>query len=140
MKIDFESIINKFTSKANSIYVDRGKVWELLNRTKKKVEENKELRSIFDDIRITMELIKDWRSGEYKELTKNTVILLIISLIYLINPIDIIPDFLIGGFVDDAAVIAYILKKISVELDAYKQWRKEKENIIEINIVDENEE
>lgn len=140
MKINFEKIINKFTSKANSIYIDKGKVWDLLQRTKEKVQENQELRSIFDDIRLIVELIKDWRSGLYTKLSKNTVILLIISLIYLINPLDIIPDFIIGGFIDDAAVIAYILKKIAVELDAYKNWKEEKNNVIEINIFDDEEE
>jgi uncharacterized membrane protein YkvA (DUF1232 family) len=64
-------------------------------------------------------------------------------LIYLVNPIDIIPDFLIGGFVDDAAVIAYILKKITIEITAYKNWkslkREEDDNMIEITLDHDDE-
>ena len=147
MKIDYDRIIRGLNSKANAIYNDRGKIVDLLERTKRKLEGNKELRSLFDDIRVIMELIKDYTRGEYRELSKNSIILVIISLVYLVNPIDIIPDFLLGGFVDDAAVIAYILKKITVELSAYKSWRSNRadkiiiddDNMIEITIADKEE-
>lgn len=139
MKYDFENIIKKLSSRANSIYFDKERVMDLLIKTKKKVEKNPELKSIVSDIKIIAELVKDWWSGKYKELTKNTIILLIVSLIYLINPIDIIPDFLIGGFIDDAAVIAYILKKISTELDAYKLWKDKNDDVIEVNIFEDIE-
>lgn len=144
MKFDFEDIIKGLNEKANAIYSDKDKIWDLLRRTKDKLEENKELRSLFDDVRVILELIKDYTRGDYKELSKNSVILVIISLIYLVNPIDIIPDFLIGGFIDDAAVIAYILKKITVEITAYKKWKnlnainldEDDDNMIEITLDD----
>ena len=143
MNLDFEKIIKGLSSKATSIYMDNDKLRDLLTRTKKKVEGNKELRSLFDDIRILIELIKDYRKGEYKELSKNSIILVIISLVYLVNPIDIIPDFLLGGFVDDAAVIAYVLKKITTEITAYKEWRKSKvsynDGMIEITLDNNND-
>ena len=143
MKLDFEQIIKEFNSKANAIYMDRDKLKDLFNRTKKKIEGNKEFRSLFDDIRVMIELVKDYRKGEYKELSRNSIILVLISLVYLVSPIDIIPDFLIGGFVDDAAVIAYVLKKITVELAAYKEWKKSKvsynDNMIEITLEDNDD-
>lgn len=139
MKYDFERIIKSLSSRANSIYFDKDKVKDLLIKTKTKVEGNKELMGIFGDIKVIVELIKDWKSGKYKELTKNTIIMLIVGLIYLVNPIDIIPDFLIGGFIDDAAVLAYILKKITVELDAYRLWKSKNEDVIEVNIFEDIE-
>lgn len=126
MNLDFEKIIVELGSKANKIYEDRDKLWVLLSKTKKKLEGNKELSSLFDDIKIIIELVKDYAKGEYKSLAKSSVILVIISLIYLVNPLDLIPDFLFGGFVDDAAVIAYIIKKIATEIDSYKLWRNSK--------------
>ena len=46
-----------------------------------------------------------------------------------------IPDFIAGGFVDDIAVIAYIVKKIQEELKAYKKWKdiKTSEEILELH-------
>lgn len=143
MNINFEEVIRNLSSKASALYSDRDKLYELLDKTKKKLENNKELRSLFDDIRVLVSLIKDYKKGEYTNLSKNSIILVIISLIYLVNPIDIIPDFLIGGFVDDAAVIAYILKKITIEITAYKNWkslkREEDDNMIEITLDHDDE-
>lgn len=44
------------------------------------------------------------------------------GLIYAVSPIDLIPDFLPGGFVDDAVVIGWVLKTVHVELDAFREW------------------
>lgn len=138
MKIDFEGLIKSLTSRANAIFSDSDKIVDLLARTKTKLEENKELKSIFDDVRIIVELIKDYTNGVYRNLSKNSIILVIISLLYLINPLDIIPDMLFGGFIDDAAVIAYILKRISSELELYKEWKANHED--EPEIIDDDDE
>lgn len=123
MKIDFNEILRKLEGKANAISINDEKLKELLKAVTKKVKENKDLMEIWDDIKLLTELIRDWKRGEYKNLSKNNVILIIIGLIYLVNPFDIIPDFLFGGFLDDLAVIAFVIKKVSEELEAYKKWR-----------------
>ena len=39
-------------------------------------------------------------------------------------PLDGVPDFLFGwGFIDDAAVISYVIAQLSTELESFKQWR-----------------
>lgn len=139
MKINFEKIIKDLGEKASAISLDNSKLRDLLTKTLKMLEGNKELRSLIEDIKLLVQLVKDWMSGKYREIPKSSVIMVIISFLYLINPIDIIPDFLIGGFLDDAAVIAYIIKKISSELDIYKEWRKNRENVIEIEIMEEDD-
>lgn len=137
MKINFEEVIQNLGYKANKIYNDTPRLKKLLETAKKKVEGNKHLNTILSDIKLLLELMKDWKEGEYKDLSKSTAIMIIISLIYLVSPIDIIPDFLMGGFVDDAAVIAYVIKNISEELNMYKEWKKLKEDVIDEIILEE---
>jgi len=134
MKINFEGIIRNLESKANSIYRDNEKLRNLIIKVKDKIDNNKELREIFEEIKLLIELIRDWLKGDYEELSQTSVVLVIISFIYLLNPFDLIPDFIAGGFVDDIAVITYIVKKIQEELKAYKRWRNREETaeIIEI--------
>lgn len=137
MKIDFEQIIRNLESKANAIYTDSGRLRELLEVAKQKAQGNKQLMGVWSDLKLLIELIKDWMRGDYTNLSKNTVIMVIISLVYLVSPIDLIPDFLIGGFLDDAAVIAYVIKKILVELNEYKEWKNiDKDDIVDEIIVD----
>lgn len=138
MKLNFEKIINDLSEKAGAISLDNSKLKDLISKTLKVLEGNKELNSIITDIKLLVQLTKDWMSGKYKEISKGSVIMVIISFLYLINPIDIIPDFLVGGFLDDAAVFTYILKKISAELETYKEWKRNQEDIIEIEIIEED--
>jgi uncharacterized membrane protein YkvA (DUF1232 family) len=123
MKINIEEIIRKLESKANTIYFDTDKLKKLLITAKEKAEGNKQLMEIWEDLKLIIDLVRDWMKGDYKELSKGSAIMIIISLLYLVNPLDLIPDFIVGGFVDDLAVIAYVIKKISDELKVYKQWR-----------------
>jgi uncharacterized membrane protein YkvA (DUF1232 family) len=48
------------------------------------------------------------------------------GLIYFVLPLDIFPDFIpLLGFFDDAAVIAYIVRTIQQDLDAFTDWERE---------------
>lgn len=137
MKIDFNAIMNKFRNKAHLIFEDNGRLKNLIVKTKNVINENEELNSLIADIKMLIELIKDYKNNNYKEISKNSIIMIIMALIYLVNPMDLIPDFLVGGFIDDAAVIAYVLKKIQVELKHYKDWKngvKDDSNKMEDNV------
>jgi len=47
------------------------------------------------------------------------------GVVYFVNPFDILPDFLLGlGFLDDASVIAFVMKSIKSELDRFAEWEK----------------
>ncbi len=132
MKIDFENIFRNLNSKSNTIYHDNEKLQRLITNAKNLAEENTTLSKLWADIKLSLELAKDWIKGEYKDIPKGSLVLIIGGLLYLVNPIDLIPDFLIGGFLDDAAVLAYVFKKIGDELVVYKAWKNEQEDIIEI--------
>ena len=123
MKIDVEKAINGLISKAKSLLNDKEKLGGILNKAKSLIQNNKELRELFEDIKLLIQLVKDYKNGVYKEISNGSIIIILAGLIYLVTPIDLFPDFLLGGFVDDAAVIAFIIKKISTELTEYKEWK-----------------
>ncbi|MGN9166030.1 YkvA family protein [Tissierellaceae bacterium HCP3S3_D8] len=123
MKIDIEEIIRRLDAKANTIYYDDERIMDLINKVKEKIENNEVFADIIDDIKTAIEMIVDWKNGEYPHLSKNTVIIVIIGFLYLLNPFDIVPDFLKMGFLDDLIVIVYILKKIKDELKVYRAWK-----------------
>ncbi len=37
-------------------------------------------------------------------------------------PLDLVPDFLPAGLVDDAAVLAFVIYLVRDELDAFLEW------------------
>ena len=57
-------------------------------------------------------------------LDKSTYLMIAGALAYVVFPIDIIPDFIVGvGFLDDAFVLGFIMKQLSTEIDKYKKFK-----------------
>lgn len=85
-------------------------------------------------------MIKMWRRGEYK--MKFTDILLpALALLYVISPIDLIPDFVLGiGALDDLAILALAIPLLMKEVDKFLLWESQKvhpdSKIIDAEIVE----
>lgn len=126
MRIDVEHIIKEFTYKAKSILGDKERLNAVFSKAREMIKENKELNEIVEEIKLFIDLVRDYVNGNYRELATSSIVLVTAGLVYLVTPIDLIPDFMFGGFLDDVAVIAYIIKKIQTEIDEYKVWRGNK--------------
>ena len=101
-----------------------------LEKAKKMLNKIKKIPVIgglVDDITTTIELIGNYVKGNYKEVPLRIVVSALACIIYLISPIDLIPDVIpVIGFADDAAVIALVLSMgLSSELGKYRKWKTE---------------
>jgi uncharacterized membrane protein YkvA (DUF1232 family) len=80
-------------------------------------------RKIWDYLELLFSMLSDSYKGKYP-VPKKTVIVGIFALLYLINPIDIFPDFIpLLGFVDDIAALAFAGSLIKDDLDKYRTWK-----------------
>ncbi len=63
-------------------------------------------------------------SGDYRDISKSSIVSVIGALAYFVAPLDVIPDFLLGwGLLDDATVIAYVAAQLKQELEQFRAWR-----------------
>ena len=77
-----------------------------------------------EDVTLGYCMLKDWRTGRYPT-PKSLVVALVIALLYLISPIDAIPDFIpIVGLIDDFSVFALVMNTFRSEIEKYKLWRE----------------
>jgi len=54
-----------------------------------------------------------------------TIVSLAAALLYIMSPIDLMPDFIPGiGLIDDAAVLALVLHSIAQDLAAFRVWEQ----------------
>jgi uncharacterized membrane protein YkvA (DUF1232 family) len=68
-------------------------------------------------------LVKAWVKGDYRAVSTKTVVTAIAALIYFINPLDLIPDWIpVIGLLDEALVLAWVTKSLGRELDEFEQW------------------
>ncbi|OAB79556.1 YkvA family protein [Cochleicola gelatinilyticus] len=78
--------------------------------------------------RIMMSMLKDVKKGEYKNIPWFTIATIVLALLYVLNPMDIIPDFIPGiGYIDDIAVLSIGVGWIESDLHRYLDWRLEHE-------------
>lgn len=74
--------------------------------------------------KIMLELVKDYWAGRYREVPYWVISAVALALLYVLNPVDVIPDVILGiGYLDDATVVAFCLKLIERELQKYKDWK-----------------
>lgn len=87
------------------------------------------LHRFFEDGQLLVAMVKDYWGRKYRRVPYATVAAAVFTLIYVLNPLDLVPDFLpVIGQVDDAAVVAGCLILIERDLQAYRQWRQEQES------------
>jgi uncharacterized membrane protein YkvA (DUF1232 family) len=74
-------------------------------------------------------MLKDYRKGIYSNVPWFTIAAIAFGFLYILNPLDIIPDFLPGiGYVDDFAVFTFALRFIESDLHNYLDWKLEEED------------
>lgn len=117
-------ILDGLMGKSNRILNNKHRFFNLFTRSMSKAEGIGEFDEIKTDLRTVFSLVGDYLHGNYKKVSKTSLLLIIGSLLYLLNPMDLVPDFLLGvGFLDDLAVFTYMIKKIRQELDKYRNWK-----------------
>ncbi|MBS7689929.1 DUF1232 domain-containing protein [Pseudomonas lalucatii] len=83
------------------------------------------LAALQEDLRLLQNLCLAWWRGEYRAIGGEALLAVVAALLYFVTPLDALPDWLVGvGFIDDLAVLAWVLRTWSSELDAFRAWRE----------------
>ena len=86
------------------------------------------LYSVKDHLTLMGNYIRDVAAGRYKGYSKGNLTLIVAAVLYVVSPLDIIPDFLIvAGLIDDAAIIAWAFNEMNKELTKYQESIKKEE-------------
>jgi uncharacterized membrane protein YkvA (DUF1232 family) len=114
-------------SRAQQIARNPKELLELLTVAERRLDRVKAgpLTPVKRDTQTLLRLMRAYGEGRYRDVSGRNLALAGLALLYLVSPLDVLPDFIPGGFADDAAVIGFALKKIRNELVAFEAWERQ---------------
>lgn len=118
-----EKLNNKFDSFKNGFsQEDVEKVMENMGKIESLMQ-NETLRKYLVDVKLYFQMLGDVFTGKYKKVPVGTIAAIIGTLLYVLSPVDFIPDFLPGGFVDDAGILVICLNFTKYDIEEYKKFK-----------------
>lgn len=104
-------------------------VFQILKNSLDYLKKYESIREFAQDTRERIELltrlIQAYVKGEYKGVSKTNVALSLAALLYFLSPIDLIPDFLAAGLLDDFALLTWLYNNFQQEMEAFLVWEEE---------------
>lgn len=103
---------------------DLQKVLAKEDKITQKVKGAGSLEEHLETVKLMFALIKAYWSGEYRQIPWFTIAAIVAALLYVLSPLDLIPDFIpVIGLMDDAMVLAACLKLVKKDLAQFEAWR-----------------
>ncbi len=107
--------------------IDDGDVEILMDNEEeisKKISGSNSLAKYKELGKLMIAMVKDVKRGAYPNVPWFTIATVVMTLLYVLNPLDIIPDFIPGiGYVDDLAILSIGMGWIESDLHRYLDWK-----------------
>jgi uncharacterized membrane protein YkvA (DUF1232 family) len=127
LKYSKNPIFRTILGRASGIMAKPVKIAMLLTTAYGKLVNLDSSRSGIDQVKDFMQtfirLVKSYSNGSYRNVSNKSLLIGVGVLIYLVTPIDIIPDFIpIVGFLDDISLMAWFIDAFQKEISNFKEW------------------
>lgn len=122
-----EKLEQKFKSFSNYTEDDFQKVME--NEKKiYNIMKNPKLVEYWEDVKLYFRMLRDIVTRKYRKIPFGTIAVIVCTLLYILNPQDIIPDYIVGiGYIDDAFILSMSLLFTKMDVQKYKDFKVKEE-------------
>jgi len=104
---------------------DLEKVVNKSEEIKRKFSTKGPLARFIEDGQLLIAIVKDYWSRTYRQVPYGVIASIVFTLIYVLNPFDLVPDMLpLIGQLDDVAVMGACLILVEQDLQKYKDWKQ----------------
>ncbi len=126
--MNYYRTLRKLWPYAKQVFKNKDRLNRVIHEYKATTSKVDLFKKISRELMLALGLVMDYSKGNYRGVKKKDIILIVAGFLYLLNPADIIPDFvLFFGFFDDLSVLTYIVKKLDKELEKYDVWKNSRE-------------
>lgn len=86
-------------------------------------------KRVIEDLRLLFSLLKDYWKGDYRDISSGFIVVFLLTVVYILCPIDLISDFIpFAGQIDDALILLLGLYLLEKDLYKYKKWKNQSHN------------
>ncbi|OFV82537.1 MAG: hypothetical protein A2Y78_06765 [Acidobacteria bacterium RBG_13_68_16] len=94
------------------------------------------LGAVRRDAQALVRMAREVVTGRYRALPKRSLVAIVAALLYFLDPLDLLPDFLpLFGFADDAAVLFWVANRVRKDLDTFLRWEVGQGPLIDVEPV-----
>ena len=127
LKLSTNALFSLFIGRATKMLGRPFKVVTILNEAADKLADQSsktnKFQQLFDVARTLVRLVRSYVSGEYRAIQTSTVVSGLAVLLYVLSPVDLIPDFIpVVGFLDDLSLVSWFVGKFQGEITRYREW------------------
>ena len=109
--MNWAKVLFKYLPRAKRIVSDPERMEKLAKESFSLLKGEGKLAEVQREGLLLWKMAKDTITGRYRGLKKRNLFLIVAGLMYLVNPMDLVPDFIFAfGFGDDVAVLMYVFK------------------------------
>jgi uncharacterized membrane protein YkvA (DUF1232 family) len=127
LQLSQHSIFKRFLGKAGGLMSKPVKLGMLLTTAYGKLIDVDSTKSGFEQVKEVMQtfirLAKAYINGSYRDVSNKSLLIGVAVLLYLVSPLDVIPDFIpVIGFLDDISLMAWFIDAFQKEINNFKTW------------------
>ncbi|GAA4385376.1 YkvA family protein [Hymenobacter koreensis] len=129
LKISKNALFNVFMGRAAKLLGKPFRAVLMLNEVADKLASEKSGKNKFAqliDVMLTVvRLVRSYINGSYRQIETGTVVSGLAVLLYVLSPIDLVPDFIpLLGFLDDLSLISWFVGKFQEEISRFHEWEE----------------
>ncbi len=119
-----------YTEKAKKLVQDDGALRKVIEGARSWLEKQKDLplmKGTVEEMIGVIDLLTAYVDGKYRCVPRRMLLAMVAGILYVVSPINLIPDFIpVIGWLDDIAIFSIIFDMgVSAEVKKFRAWEKE---------------
>ena len=129
----WETIKAAYERKAKALLKDDGALRKVVQGARAWLEKQKKIplmQGTVEEMIGVIDLLTAYADGKYRQVPKRMLVAMVIGILYVVSPVNLIPDWIpVIGWLDDIAIFAIIMDMgVSAELKKFRAWEKTQED------------